>query len=153
MISADNWTIWDGGKECIHPEIELSGLGVPIIDGDTTPDIVDDTDFGIMTLGSTPITHTFTIINWGVNKLDLTGTPIITLTVGTHFSVTQQPITTTVVSGTPVTFQITFDAGSEGVFTDTVMIESNDSDESPYTFVIKGEGKEDYMLYLPVILK
>jgi hypothetical protein len=105
-----------------------------------------------MTLGGTPITHTFTISNSGLGDLVLTGTPAITLVDGTHFSVTQQPSSSTVVSGTAVTFQITFDAQSAGTFTDTVIIENNDIDENPYTFMIVGVGK-DYRVYLPLLLR
>ena len=59
---------------------------------------------------------------------------------GTHFNVTQQPAITTVVSGTAVTFQVTFDPQSYGTFIDTVIIENNDSNESTYTFQISGDG-------------
>jgi hypothetical protein len=151
MMTAYDWTIVDGGKDCTQPEIEVFGMGVPITDGDTTPSTSDGTDFGTMTLGGTPITHTFTISNSGFVDLNLTGTPAITLAEGTHFSVTQQPSSSTVVSGTAVTFQITFDAQFDGIFTDTVIIENNDIDESPYTFMIAGVGEEDYMVYLPLL--
>jgi surface protein len=153
MMTADNWTIWDGGKECILPEIELLGLGILIPDGDTTPSASDGTDFGSMTPGSTTITHTFTISNSGLADLNLTGIPTIALVDGTHFSVTQQPVASTVPAATTVTFQITFDAQSVGTFTDTIVIENNDSDESPYNFTIAGSGTAAYMVYLPVALK
>ncbi|MGV6832022.1 MAG: choice-of-anchor D domain-containing protein, partial [bacterium] len=41
------------------PEIEVTGLGVNIVDGDATPDVVDDTDFGSIDIGS-PSTNTYT---------------------------------------------------------------------------------------------
>jgi hypothetical protein len=103
--------------------------------------------------GHTPITHTFTISNSGLADLNLTGTPTIALADGTHFSVTQQPVTSTVSSGAAVTFQITFAAQSAGTFTDTIVIESNDGDENPYTCTIVGQGEESAMIYLPIALK
>ncbi len=153
MINTDFWTITDGGKDCAQPEIEVTGLGVLIPDGDTTPSTNDGTDFGAMTVGSTPITHTFTISNPGFADLNLTGTPAVTLTGSTNFSVIQQPSSNTVISGTAVTFQITFNPQSMGVFTDTVTIENNDSDENPYTFMISGVGEVPYLIYLPLILR
>jgi surface protein len=136
MISADNWQISDGGRECILPEIELSGLGVIIQNGDIDPSTSDGTDFESMAPGGTPITRTFTITNLGVDALNLTGTPTVMLDAGTHFTVTHQPITTTVLFGSPETVELTFDAQATGIFTDTVTIESNDIDENPYSFVI-----------------
>jgi surface protein len=150
MMTTYNWTITDGGKDCNLPEIEVLGLGQPISNGDTTPSSGNGTDFGSMSLGSTAITHTFTISNLGNIDLNLSGTPPITVTNGTHFTVTQGPASTTVPGGTAVTFQITFDAQSGGTFTDSVMIKSNDSNENPYTFMIKGVG-EKYKSYLPMI--
>lgn len=149
MTNTYGWIITDDGKDCTGPEIEVSGNGIPISEGDTVPSTSDDTDFGTMTLGSTPITHTFTISNSGFTDLILTGTPTITLSSGTHFSVTQQPGASTVVSGTAVTFQITFNPLASGVFTDTVIIESNDSNENPYMFYISGE--RDYLIFIPLI--
>jgi hypothetical protein len=119
------------------PEIDVQGNGQSIPNGDTTPTPADDTGFGSVTLGSTPITHTFTISNSGGADLSLTGTPAVTLTVGTHFSVAMQPASP-VVSNTTTTFDVTFDPSAAGNFVDTVNISNNDADENPYTFVISG---------------
>jgi len=140
MITADTWTITDGGKDCTQPEIEVTGNGVPIPNGDSFSSPSDDTAFASMTVGGTPITHTFTISNVGYTDLYLTGTPTVVLSTGTHFNVTQQPGSTTVVSGTAVTFQITFDPLSNSTKFDTVTIENNDSNESNYAFKISGYG-------------
>jgi len=51
MIAADSWVITDGGKDCTEPEIEVIGSGVTITNGDITPSIADDTDFGSIILG------------------------------------------------------------------------------------------------------
>jgi len=151
MTGIDNWSITDNGKDCSEPEIEVTGLGVHITSGDTTPRTSDGTNFGILFVGGTPITRTFTISNPGYTDLLLTGTPTVTLTDGTHFSVTQQPESTTVISGTAVTFQVTFNPQSIGTHTDTVTIASNDSNESSYTFMISNE--EPYQIYIPLILR
>ena len=72
--------------------------------------------------------------------MTLIGTPAVTLTTSSHFSVTTQPISSTIDRGSSTTFQITFNPSTAGTFTDTVNIANNDSDENPYTFVISGMG-------------
>jgi hypothetical protein len=118
------------------PEIDVQGNGTSITNGDTTPSTADDTDFGSITLGGTPVTHTFTISNSGTADLNLTGSPAVTVTT-THFSVTTLP-SSPVINNSTTTFDITFNPSAVGNFTDTVNIANNDSDENPYTFVISG---------------
>jgi surface protein len=151
MIDTDYWTITDGGKNCAAPEIDVVGNGVSILDGDTTPSPSDGTDFGSLSEYNETINHTFTISNTGITDLILTGTPTVTLATGTHFQIAAQPVSSTVGPGEAVTFQVTFDPLDVGTFTDTVTIESNDSDEGTYTFVISGIGEKAYLVYLPLV--
>ena len=132
---ADDITIWYN----IAPEVALLGNGTEISNGDTTPDSVDDTFFGILAVGET-VTHTFTISSNGSYSTDdliLNGSPAIALTDGSPFTVTQ-PISTTLSPGQSATFDLTFAPQSEGLFTDTVTILNNDPNENPYTFVVGG---------------
>jgi hypothetical protein len=122
------------------PEIAVLGNSTEITNDDTSPDTADNTDFGSLIVGGTPITHTFTISNSGPVDLTLNGTPAVTLTSGIHFSVSAQPGSTTVISNSTTTFDVTFIPSAGGSFTDTVHIANNDSDENPYTFVILGTG-------------
>jgi hypothetical protein len=151
MIDNDNWTISDGDYDCTQPEIEVSGMGVSIPNGDTSPSASDGTDFGILPSKSSPITHTFTISNTGYTALDLSGIPPIDLAEGTHFQATIQSVSLSIPSGTAVTFQIIFDPQFYGKFTDTVTIESNDMNEGNYTFIISGD--KSYPIYLPLVIK
>lgn len=151
MITGDLWTITDDGKDCTEPEIDVSGMGTSISTGDTNPSTNDGTDFGALTIGSTPVTHTFTISNPGFTDLNLVGTPAISLTNGIHFTVTQQPTQTTIISGTAITFQITFNPMFSGTFFDTVSIESNDSNETIFTYAIS--GRKDYLIFIPLVFK
>ena len=121
------------------PEIDVQGNGQSIPNGSTIPSVADDTDFGSVSVGGTPITHTFTISNSGNADLNLTSMPAVTLTTGTHFNVTVQPASP-VISSTATTFDVTFDPTAASSFTDTVNIANNDADENPYTFVISGTG-------------
>jgi len=120
------------------PEIGIQGNSQPIPDGDTTPTSADDTDFGSVLVNSNMVTRTFTIRNTGTTDLNLSGTPAVTLANHTRFSVSAQPGSSTVVSNTATTFDITFDPAVVGSFTDTVSIANNDANENPYTFVISG---------------
>lgn len=122
------------------PEIEISGLGTPIVDGDATPDTADDTDFGNVALVGATNVNTFTITNSGTADLILNGAPLVDIT-GAHasdFTVTANPTTPVTSGGSTTTFDITFDPTAVGVRTAIVSVESNDSDEDPYTFTIQG---------------
>ncbi|HEY1081263.1 MAG TPA: choice-of-anchor D domain-containing protein, partial [Prosthecobacter sp.] len=122
-------------------EIGVSGNGVDIASGDTTPSPADHTRFGNTPFSSGTISRTFTIANTGDGALSLTGTPAVTIggTNAADFTVTTQPAAS-VAPSTSTTFVVTFDPGSSGLKTATVSIANNDSDENPYTFAISGGG-------------
>ncbi|MDX2076000.1 MAG: choice-of-anchor D domain-containing protein [bacterium] len=111
----------------VDPEINVIGNAVNILDGDTTPDVADDTDFGT-TAVTVNVSRTFTIENLGVNNLTVS-IPALTA----PFSVTLAP-TSPVAGSTSTTFTVQCDASTIGSFTTTVSITNNDSDENPYTF-------------------
>ena len=122
-------------------EIEVLGNGQVIVDGDTTPDSADHTDFGIVYVTGVSITRTFTINNTGSEDLNLTGSPYrVVITGSSDFTVTQQPASTVAAGGT-TTFEVEFNASSYGTKTATVSIASNDYDENPYDFNIQAVGQ------------
>ena len=129
-----------------EPEIEVHGNGVEIANGDNTPTVTDSTDFESTTL-LTPIFRNFVVYNTGTDSLDFTGSvgQHVVLSNTTDFSVTIQPtINPLPFSGTNyTTFQIQFNPATIGSKTSTVTIYNNDSDESPFTFTIEGEGTYD----------
>jgi len=121
-------------------EINIKGNGISIADGDITPTSLDGTDFGV-----TPITSsrdlTFTIENSGLLPLNLTGSPIVTVS-GTDFTVLSQPASSIVAPGSgSATFVIRFSPTSTDLQTAVVSIANDDSDENPYNFTIQGTGK------------
>ncbi|MCB1208644.1 MAG: choice-of-anchor D domain-containing protein, partial [Verrucomicrobiales bacterium] len=127
------------------PEIAVSGNGVDITDGDTTPSTADHTDFGSAGVAGGSVARTFTITNSGPGDLTLAGTAPDYVTLSgagaAHFSVTTQPSSATVISGGGTqTFTITFDPSTGGAQTATVSIANDDSDENPFTFDITGTG-------------
>ncbi|MCT4629080.1 choice-of-anchor D domain-containing protein [Winogradskyella sp.] len=119
------------------PEINITGLGNPISNGDNTPTSADDTDYGTTGTG-TPVSHTFTIENTGT--LSLT---VGSITIGganpTDFAVSATPAST-VNASSSTTFTIDFDPTANGTRTAIVSIVNDDSDENPYTFTVSGIG-------------
>ncbi|MCH7919823.1 MAG: choice-of-anchor D domain-containing protein, partial [Planctomycetes bacterium] len=130
------------------PEIDVSGLGVSISDGDATPSATDDTDFGNVPVASGSNPNSFTITNSGTAALNLTGTPPVVIG-GAHaadFTVTSVPGTPVTSGGGTTTFVVTFDPSATGLRTATVSIANDDADENPYTFSIQGSGTVDTAL-------
>ena len=122
-------------------EINVLGNAITIVDGDTTPDIADDTDFGNVDIAAGTNPNTFTIQNVGTGTLNLTGAPRVVIG-GAHpgdFTVTATPAASVAGSGS-TTFTITFNPSALGLRTATVTIANNDSNENPYNFNIQGTG-------------
>lgn len=125
------------------PEINITGNGNSIADGDTTPSLADYTDFGYADIASGTKENTFIIENTGgSNTLNLIGvSPYVTIggTNAADFTVTTIP-SSSIASGSNTTFAITFNPSGAGLRTATVTILNDDSDENPYNFNIQGRG-------------
>ena len=115
------------------PEVAVSGNGVDIADGDTTPTTADGTDFGDAIAPNSIIDQIFTISNTGTAPLTV-GTPIIT---GTGFTLLSGPGSTVAANG-DTTFTVRFDSSStgQGTFAGNVSFANNDitGDENPFNF-------------------
>lgn len=141
VVAFDNYRVEGNDSAAPKPSISLSGNGVPIPRGDTTPDLTDHTDFGSPVLLGGAVTRTFTIANAGGLALNLTGTApdFVTLTGSGDFAVTAQPAATTLTAnGGTTTFAITFTPTGPGLKTATVSVASDDATKNPYTFAISG---------------
>jgi hypothetical protein len=137
--STYTYNIQAEGIASTAPDINVQGNGIDIVDGDTTPDVVDDTDFGQVVIGSN-LQHTFTIQNTGNADLNLTG---VSLAVGTdsQFTIDISSVGTPVTSGGFTTFTVTFTPTVAGIVTGGIVITSDDPDaESTYTYSIQAEG-------------
>ena len=126
------------------PEIQLTGNGIEIVDGDTTPSSSDDTDFGNVNIGS-QLSRTFTINNTGTELLNISD---ITLSNTTDFAFSGAPYSTPIAAGFSTTFTIMYAATVLGTQTCDVTITNDDSNENPYTFRIQGTGAN--VTYTPV---
>lgn len=119
-------------------EVDIEGNSTSIADGDVTPSLGDDTDFGSVSIGATA-TNTFTIQNEGTSDLTLSGgSSFVTITGSSLFTITSQPSSPISAAGS-TTFNVQFNAAcpnTAGTYNATVSVSSDDADESPYTFAI-----------------
>ncbi|MBF4519046.1 BspA family leucine-rich repeat surface protein [Flavobacterium sp. ANB] len=135
------WTIIDAGTACT-PEINITGNATTIANNNTTPTLANHTDFGSTEVASGTIARTFTIENTGAGALNLSGTPLVTIsgTNASDFTITTQPTSPVAATTGTTTFVVTFDPSALGTRAATVSIANNDADEGSYTFAIQGTG-------------
>ncbi len=122
-------------------EINVTGNGVTIADGDSTPSLLDHTDFGRASVAGGVAVRTFTIQNLGGADLLLTGTPKVVVggANAADFAVTQ-PLVASVTGGGNTAFQVSFAPNLTGLRTATLTVASSDADEGAYDFAIQGTG-------------
>ncbi|MBL8123027.1 MAG: choice-of-anchor D domain-containing protein [Blastocatellia bacterium] len=126
------------------PEIDVIGNGVSIADGDVTPSSADHTIFQSVNIVSGTSARTFSIQNTGTGNLNIASITISGVN-ASEFQLTTPPAST-VAPGASTTFTVTFDPTGEGLRNATVNIDSDDADEDPYDFAIRGTG-----YYVPVL--
>ncbi len=114
------------------PEITVTGNGVSIADGDTTPSATDGTDFGSAAQGGTAISRTFMVRNDGTATLVLGPA-----TVPAGFTLTE-PLSSTLASGAWDTFTVRLETTTGGTKAGDISFSTNDSDENPFRFRITG---------------
>ena len=133
----------------IGPEIRVVGNSAEIYDGDATPNLSDHTHFGDVDIDAGAIVRTYTINNDLSPNLSLTNTSsYVTVSPTGAFSVTAQPSSSSIASGSSTTFQITYNPSSIGSSSAEVSIANNDTDENPFNFIVEGNGISAAELYL-----
>ncbi|HTH46504.1 MAG TPA: choice-of-anchor D domain-containing protein, partial [Candidatus Limnocylindria bacterium] len=110
----------------------ISGGGVPILDGDTTPSVPDGTDFATVPQGGAGPARTFTVRNDGGSPLTL-GAP--SLPAG--FSLVGL-FPATVAAGDSATFTLQLDTTAPGTFAGLVSLPNNGSSGPSFSFTITG---------------
>lgn len=120
------------------PEINITGNGFTIADGDTTPIVTDGTNFGL-TLAGAPVNQTFVIQNTSATASLTIGAITFSGANPTDFTVTTPPAAT-VAAGGSTSFVVTFNPSTNGVKTATISIVNTDIDENPYDFALTGTG-------------
>ena len=127
--------------EGVAPDIEVSGNGSPISNGDTTPATFDNTDFGTAEITATK-QATFNIANTGKLDLTLNGTPRVAIS-GLNqgdFSVQTQPTADPLSPNASTSFILAFTPSALGVRQATISIASDAPDQNPFTFSVQGTG-------------
>jgi hypothetical protein len=128
------WTV----TTAYSPEMDVLGNGISVSDGDAAPNVADHTDFGYANIANGTVVRTFVVQNNGTGTLSVTGVPRVKIFGSSDFTVVAQP-TSPVLSGASTSFQIKFDPSGMNS-TAEVVIPSNDSDEGPYSFAIRGNA-------------
>ncbi|MFD1614660.1 choice-of-anchor D domain-containing protein [Gelatiniphilus marinus] len=123
------------------PEIDIQGNSASIANNDATPDTSDNTDFGSIALNNNYKDNFFFVRNMGGSSLSLSGSPVVAIT-GDHAAdfTLQTDVASNINATSNSYFTIRFDPSVLGLRTATVTINSNDSDETVYTFNIQGTG-------------
>jgi uncharacterized delta-60 repeat protein len=128
------------GPSAVTREIQISGNDKLIMDGDTTPSTADGTDFGTIATGNVKVRHSFRLQNSGSEALTIDS---IT-TEGANpadFTIPDLPsLPLAIPAYGSMTFTVVFEPTVPGDRAAVVSIASNDGDENPYTFDVKGSG-------------
>lgn len=120
-------------------EIEVEGNGSLIVNGDVTPGMGNNTDFGSISLGS-DVSKTFDIKNTDMGDLVISAINFS----GTHssdFTLANAPAFPLTIAGNSTqTITVKFTPTAIGLRTATIEIANNDADEANYNFAIQGTG-------------
>ena len=133
MISGNNLTM------------NITSTGVPEIAVEG-PDFTDIANYGSVSAGEVALgsnaSLTFTIRNTGTDVLNLTGTPLVSVTGANaaDFTVTAMPTTPVTSDGGTTTFTVRFYPHAAGARNASLSIANSDSDENPFVINISGTG-------------
>lgn len=123
----------------IIPEIEISGLGQPITDGNKSTSLVNSTYFGAWPVAKdTIIERLYTIRNTGDANLQIKEINIIENS-SPQFSTNFDSIST-IAPNDSLNLRIMYRPQQPVIHTAQVEIINNDSSENPFSFTIQGEG-------------
>jgi hypothetical protein len=126
--------------------ISVSGNSNCITIGDITPNVTDNTDFGVQPVGSNS-NQTFVIHNNGGAALNISSVTITGVD-ASSFVINTMPATTVLQNGDSTILIVTFAPSVSGIKNANVVIANNDADEASYTFAITGNAQ----LVAPVTL-
>lgn len=128
LVNDKKWDMADDAKDCPAKDIEVQLDGVEVSSGSST------IDFG----AGTTIEKTFTIYNIGTtNALSLSGSPIVAITEGTAFAISEQPSAANIAAGGSLTFKVKYTAATADD-KGTLSIASDDPDEAKFTLKLTG---------------
>jgi len=126
----------------VAPEINLEGNNISIMDGNTVVSTTNNTDFGSV-IYNTPVTKTFDIKNTGTGTLNITSISINGNNSSMFTFVNPVTLPVTLAANGSQAFTIQYLPTVPATNTAVIMVNSNDSDESTYDFMIEGKGLMD----------
>jgi hypothetical protein len=115
------------------PEIAVTGNGINIVDGDSTPAPNDGTDFGSVEQGGSTVSKMFTVRNDGDAKLTLSS-----LTVPDGYTITEN-LSSSLDPGTSDSFTVRLNTTTTGTKSGQITFDTNDANEDPFNFSITGK--------------
>lgn len=136
--ATSNWGGTDLGIDevsiIVPPDIEVRGIDNSVIpNGSVVTSLVNGTDFGTISVASTPfLDRTFTIANPGTQPLNISSVT----SSNANFVIQTNP-SSPVVAGT-TTFTVRFQPTTFGTFNSTISIVNNVPGKTPYTFRVTG---------------
>lgn len=116
----------------MESEIVVTGEGQEIVVGDSTPSLVDGTNFGRVRPGTTPVTRSFTVTNTGYQPLQISE-----VTVPDGFVVVQG-LPATIMVQQSATLIVAMDTTLAGEKTGEIVIYNNDATEYEFNFSVMG---------------
>jgi len=119
------------------PVIVIEGSGFEIVNGDVTPNVSDFTDFGSTPVVGGTVVRVYDIVNTGGADLEVTS---VTSSNDTEFAVSGISLPAIISPSGSTSFTVTFDPTAIGTRTSTITVLSDDTDKSPYTYLIQGNG-------------
>ena len=116
------------------PQIAVSGNGLNIADGDSTPQAANGTDFGSVSVGQAGPTSVFTVVNGGTGPLTLGS-----ISVPAGFTLASG-LPTSLAPGASATFSVQLSATAAGTYAGNVSFSNNAAEgtENPFQFLITG---------------
>tara|TARA_R110000868_G_scaffold13892_1_gene64601 strand:+ start:47162 stop:54469 length:7308 start_codon:yes stop_codon:yes gene_type:complete len=148
-VSENPYNFAVSGAATGGPEVNMTGLGLTILDGDTTPSVDDGTNFGSSNTGAA-VAQIFVIENTGTSDLtlsvapietagDVTGTTTVDVFGSGDFSIISQP-STTIAAGASSSFTVLFLPSATGSISAKIAFGTDDPDEHRYEFSVSGTG-------------
>jgi V8-like Glu-specific endopeptidase len=121
------------------PVVALSGHGQAIANNESTPSVVNGTDFGAVRDDAVQDV-TFTITNSGKADLVLSGTPLVQSSDPADFSIIKPLKSATIKAGKTGTFTLEFHPVGVGLETANIEFFNNDATKNPFIFLVQGTG-------------
>lgn len=136
-----NQSIWTSSG-VVDPVLNVVGNGILIANGDATPDLADGTDFGGTPATAGFTTRTFAVRNPGSVPLHLTDSPPVKISGANagDFLVEVQPSSVVPPVDGATQFTVRFDPAALGERSAIITIASDDSEQNPHSFTIRGTG-------------